>query len=303
MSIEKFKSNIEDYLHLSTEAGDKGTKIQDWQDYQRNMNATVKNIIDAYVLWQPNKDLATNNVVRSPNMVAGTYARVTKAGTTAVDEPAWTGVGTTVTDGTVTYVISPQIIDFATQEEVAEGTNTTKIVTPASLSTLITQIYAQAKLDAHPVGSIYESTDSTSPATLFGGTWEAMDAGRVLVAQGKASTGTNFNAGTTGGEETHTLTTSELPSHAHTRGTMNIVGTVCSAYGETKTTSSGAFNWRNTGGRQDGGDGHDGDPILTSTISFDASKNWTGQTSTVGNGVSHNNLQPYTVVYRWRRTA
>lgn len=133
MSIEKFKSNIEDYLHLSTEAGDKGTKIQDWQDYQRNMNATVKNIIDAYVLWQPNKDLAADNVVRSPNMVAGTYARVTKAGTTAVDEPAWTGVGTTVTDGTVTYVIYPQIIDFATQAEVTAGTVKDKIVTPAML--------------------------------------------------------------------------------------------------------------------------------------------------------------------------
>ena len=137
MSIEKFKSNIEDYLHVSTEAGDKGTKIQDWQDYQRNVNATVKNIIDAYVLWQPNKDLATNNVVRSPNMVSGTYARVTKAGTTAEAEPAWTGVGTTVTDGTVTYVIYPQIIDFATQEEVTAGTNTSKIVTPAMLGKTI----------------------------------------------------------------------------------------------------------------------------------------------------------------------
>lgn len=137
MNIEKFKSNIEDYLHFSTEAGDKGTKIQDWQDYQRNMNATVKNIIDAYVLWQPNKDLAADNVVRSPNMVAGTYARVTKAGTTAEVEPAWTGVGTTVTDGTVTYVIYPQIIDFATQAEVTTGTNTTKIVTPAMLGKTI----------------------------------------------------------------------------------------------------------------------------------------------------------------------
>lgn len=137
MSIEKFKSNIEDYLHLSTEAGDKGTKIQDWQDYQRNMNATVKNIIDAYVLWQPNKDLAADNVVRSPNMVAGTYARVTKAGTTAVAEPAWTGVGTTVTDGTVTYVIYPQIIDFAKQAEVTAGTVKDKIVTPAMLGRTI----------------------------------------------------------------------------------------------------------------------------------------------------------------------
>ena len=145
MSIEKFKSNIEDYLHVSTEAGDKGTKIQDWQDYQRNVNATVKNIIDAYVLWQPNKDLATNNVVRSPNMVAGTYARVTKAGTTAVDEPAWTGVGTTVTDGTVTYVIYPQIIDFASQAEVTAGKVDNKIVTPAMLGQTIQVDLASTK--------------------------------------------------------------------------------------------------------------------------------------------------------------
>ena len=145
MSIEKFKSNIEDYLHLSTEAGDKGTKIQDWQDYQRNLNATIQNIIGADVLWQPNKDLATNNVVRSPNMVAGTYARVTKAGTTAAVEPAWTGVGTTVTDGTVAYVIYPQTIDFATQAEVTAGTNKDKIVTPAMLGQTIQVDLASTK--------------------------------------------------------------------------------------------------------------------------------------------------------------
>ena len=145
MSIKKFKSNIEDYLHFSTEAGDKGTKIQDWQDYQRNMNATVKNMIDADILWQPSKDLATNNVVRSPNMVAGTYARVTKAGTTAEVEPAWTGVGTTVTDGTVTYVIYPQIIDFATQAEVTAGKVDNKIVTPAMLGQTVQVDLASTK--------------------------------------------------------------------------------------------------------------------------------------------------------------
>lgn len=158
MSIEKFKSNIEDYLHLSSEAGDKGTKIQDWQDYQRNMNATVKNIIDAYVLWQPNKDLAADNVVRSPNMVAGTYARVTKAGTTAVAEPAWTGVGTTVTDGTVTYVIYPQIIDFATQDEVTAGTVKDKIVTPAMLGQTV-----QVDLASEKRVNINEADKSVTP--------------------------------------------------------------------------------------------------------------------------------------------
>lgn len=158
MSIEKFKSNIEDYLHLSTEAGDKGTKIQDWQNYQRNLNATIQNIIGADILWQPNKDLATNNVVRSPNMVAGTYARVTKAGTTAAVEPAWTGVGTTVTDGTVTYVIYPQIIDFATQAEVTAGTNTTKIVTPAMLGQTV-----QVDLASEKRVNLNEADKSVTP--------------------------------------------------------------------------------------------------------------------------------------------
>ena len=183
MNIEKFKSNIEDYLHLSTEAGDKGTKIQDWQDYQRNLNATIQNIIGADILWQPNKDLASNNVVRSPNMVAGTYARVTKAGTTAAVEPAWTGVGTTVTDGTVTYVIYPQIIDFATQAEVTAGTNTTKIVTPAMLGQTI-----QVDLASTKRVNLNEADKSVTPGIT----------GILPVAQG--GTGTDSLANVTVGK-------------------------------------------------------------------------------------------------------
>lgn len=280
----------------------KGTTEQQFQEYLKNQYAVMYSLV-SMALWQPGTNYIKEQVVLSPNMPANAIARVTTEGTSGDAEPVWGAVGSTISDGTAAYIMLPRTIDFATQAEVTAGTDKDKIVTPASLSTLLTQIYAQAKLDAHPVGSIYESTGSTSPATLFGGTWEAMDAGRVLVAQGKAATGTTFAAGATGGEEKHKLTTSEMPAHAHDRGTMNITGTVCSAYGETKTTTSGAFTWGNTGGRQDGGDGHDGEVICTSTISFDASKNWTGETSTVGDGVSHNNLQPYTVVYRWRRTA
>lgn len=183
MSIEKFKSNIEDYLHLSTEAGDKGTKIQDWQDYQRNLNATIQNIIEADILWQPNKDLASNNVVRSPNMVAGTYARVTKAGTTAAVEPAWTGVGTTVTDGTVTYVICPQTIDFATQAEVTAGTNKDKIVTPAMLGQTI-----QVDLASTKRVNLNEADKSVTPGIT----------GILPVAQG--GTGTDSLANVTVGK-------------------------------------------------------------------------------------------------------
>lgn len=66
-------------------------------------------------------------------------------------------------------------------------------------------------LMAYPVGSIYMSVNSASPATLFGGTWERIQDAFLLAA------GTNHAAGTTGGEETHKLTAAEsgVPAHAH----------------------------------------------------------------------------------------
>lgn len=40
---------------------------------------------------------------------------------------------------------------------------------------------ADSALAAYPVGSIYQSTDPTSPAALFGGTWEQIASNRVLM--------------------------------------------------------------------------------------------------------------------------
>ena len=52
-----------------------------------------------------------------------------------------------------------------------------------------------------PVGSLYFSTTSTSPASLFGGTWERYAQGRVMVSA--SDTDTDFTVGKTGGEKTH----------------------------------------------------------------------------------------------------
>ena len=64
----------------------------------------------------------------------------------------------------------------------------------------------------YPVGSIYHTTDSTSPATRFGGTWSAITS-QFLIGADDA-----YSAGSTGGEATHTLSVSEMPSHNHGMG-------------------------------------------------------------------------------------
>ena len=145
----------------------------------------------------------------------------------------------------------------------------------------------------YPVGSIYMSTVSTNPATLFGfGTWEAMPAGRVLLAQGKSSWGTTYNAGSTGGEATHQLTVGELPAHNHSAST--------------NTTGSHAhtYTWRNY-------QGWAGSKSATSVWENTATNN-TGSAgehshtvtiNNTGSNQAHNNLQPYIAVYIWKRTA
>ena len=62
-------------------------------------------------------------------------------------------------------------------------------------------------------GSIYMSISSINPSALFGGTWTEWGAGRVAV--GVASSGTFNTVEKTGGAETVTLTTSQIPAHQH----------------------------------------------------------------------------------------
>ena len=53
----------------------------------------------------------------------------------------------------------------------------------------------------YPVDSIYISTNSTSPASLYGGNWERYGTGRALISA--SDTDNDFKAGTTGGSKTH----------------------------------------------------------------------------------------------------
>ena len=87
------------------------------------------------------------------------------------------------------------------------GNRITDLGTPTSNSDAATKGYSD--IAAYPVGAIYISTVSTSPASLFGGTWEQIT-NRFLLGAGDT-----YSAGSTGGEAEHTLTIDEMPSHSH----------------------------------------------------------------------------------------
>lgn len=120
---------------------------------------------------------------------------------------------------------------------------------------------------AWPVNSIFISTSSTNPSASIGyGTWVAFGAGRVMV--GIDAGQSEFDvAEETGGAKTHTLTIAEMPAHTH----QLLSGTTDGAGSNIADMSLSNNN------------------LITS--------------GSTGGGGAHNNLQPYIVVYMWKRTS
>ena len=160
------------------------------------------------------------------------------------------------------------------------GTNTNQVATTAFVNAALTAATINALV--YPVGSIYMNANvATNPATLLGfGTWAAYAEGRVPV--GKASSGTFDTLNATGGAETQALTEANLPSHNHNSVHGGSSGSGRPSGFSAISNSLGPYNF---------GGGTDDDDWGSST------------TSSTGSGTEHNNLQPYIVVYMWKRTA
>ena len=150
----------------------------------------------------------------------------------------------------------------------------------------------------YPIGSLYTSFNSTSPASIIGGTWEQikdcflMAAGNTYAAgtSGGVASHTHTSAAHTHTTAGHTLTIAEMPSHTHSM-TLN-------DYSDNSYT--GGFKWayitsgyyKSEGSnyiRNEGGGGSH-------------SHGNTGST-TPGNTGSSSNIPPYKTIYMWQRTA
>jgi len=177
------------------------------------------------------------------------------------------------TKTTLTLVKADSDIADAITKKHALQTSATVAFTPAGIlvSTTVQDAITEVLQKAYPIGYVWISVVSTNPATLLGfGTWSAFAAGKVLV--GWDATQTEFDvAEETGGEKTHVNTIAEMAAHSHVENM---------AVGE--------------------GDGIVG---ITQTIGLsvvDTASPYS--TSSVGSGTAHNNLQPYIVVYMFKRT-
>lgn len=114
----------------------KGTTEQQYIEFEKNKHSVLSSLV-ADELWQPSTAYKVGQVVKSPNMPANVVARVVTAGTSAAGEPVWSSAGNTMADGSVVWAMLYRTIDYATQAEVTAGTNTSKIVTPATLGRTI----------------------------------------------------------------------------------------------------------------------------------------------------------------------
>ena len=184
----------------------------------------------------------------------------------------------------------------------------------------------------YPVGSVYTSFEDDTVAKVedrFGGTWEQLENGYMLQStsstsnqKGGSSTATFTPNGTVGDTS---LDVSQMPAHTHTRGTMNIVGNFTHRYLYDTTygyqtiirdETDAFYHWYDNTitGFYPLSTGRWTSNTYSRVLKFDASRSWTGETSSVGGNQSHthtftgnqttiNTVPPYITVYMYKRVS
>lgn len=123
MEIPKFIKGVAKYFTYASDSGETTPTTQaDLQELMKNNNAILECLVDG--LWQAEKEMKLNQIIRSPNMPANTVAKVTSVGVTGTTEPEWPEtVEATVSDGSVTFKMVENITNtFRSNIAVSNGT-------------------------------------------------------------------------------------------------------------------------------------------------------------------------------------
>ena len=156
---------------------------------------------------------------------------------------------------------------------------------------------------AYPVGSIYMNILPDNANTLLGfGTWVRFGEGRMLVSQDSGDS--DFNTGQeTGGAKTHTLSEAQLPEHKH------FLFSNYSMNGNAFSDWARRFNVDTGNGKNDSAAVEyyqaSGSDDFKYSMAFDRNnaEPTVYKSGKVGSGSSVNHMNPYIVVYMWKRTA
>lgn len=232
-------------------------RIADYEDIQDEIQEAAEQYISDISTVASNARTATANAVAATNDA------------NAAAEAAWEAAGSDISNKTVTF---------------STPSSPSALATGDSLETLIGKIQAYINSRSY-VGMIIHSTTLNTMQKVveqYGGTTWIRHSGYVLY--GAITNVSPGYAGKTGGEETHTLTVDEMPTHTHEQdqhkhnlGRRNVYAGNGSAVAVV-TYGGGTANDAVTG--------------YTTATNQDT-----------GGGQAHNNMMPYKNVYIWERTA
>lgn len=159
---------------------------------------------------------------------------------------------------------SPSANDYL----ILQGKNTQRI----KWSALLDKLY--------PVGCIYQSASSTSPASFLGGTWERIKDRFILAA------GDTYAAGSTGGEATHTH---DVSGNAAIGVTQNTTAYDSSGAKLSDEFPTGLFAHT-----------HEYDSVFDRNNAFYSTMSCI---KTKGSANKQSNMPPYVAMYVWKRIA
>ena len=206
------------------------------------------------------------------------------------------------------------------------GIAAVKLYVDEQIDALRTQLTNKMLKDLHPVGSTYITFGNENPEDLFGGTWQKVAQGRMLLGAGTdsftdPSSPFTYNAGDENGEKYVTLSSGQIPKHAHTvngGGVSNGItggehyhreaaatlmwvgsgGNVSTPAGTSVHSNGNGFNYYT---ERDKHYNDRRDTLLDGHIH--SLPGHTHSVSEVGNDEAHNNMPPYIAVNIWKRTA
>ena len=183
------------------------------------------------------------------------------------------------------------IAGIATTEEAVAGESDDKIMTPSKVKKAIeAQVPIKEIVNSiYPVGQIVEYASDINPNDLYSWqTWKQIKDVFTLAA------GDKYTIGDTGGAATVTLTIDEIPAHWHTATASNDGEHIHSGVAKRNVNWQAGSDWTSDSGNLVASEGN------TDNAGGHSHKI---EIQNTGGGAAHNNMPPYLVTIKWKRTS